>query len=62
MHWVEHRGVETTSIQETVKYTQRFLKELASLPKDIQSRAELIVFNELESQNPFVEGIYRIFP
>lgn len=40
----------------TVKYTQQFLKELASLPKDIQSRAELIVCNELESQNPFVEG------
>lgn len=36
-----------------VEYTRRFLKELASLPPDIQSRIESIVFSELESQNPF---------
>ena len=39
-----------------IKYTKRFLKELASLPKDIQSRIELIVFNELETDNPFKLG------
>ena len=36
-----------------VEYTRRFLKELASLPPDTQSRIESIVFSELESQNPF---------
>ncbi|MFM7904885.1 MAG: type II toxin-antitoxin system RelE family toxin, partial [Microcystis sp.] len=36
-----------------VEYNKRFLKELASLPKDIQSRIELIVFSELETDNPF---------
>ena len=39
-----------------VEYTKRFLKELASLPKDIQSRIESIVFSELESANPFDIG------
>lgn len=36
-----------------VEYTKRFLKELASLPVDIQVRVESIVFKELESDNPF---------
>ena len=36
-----------------VEYNKRFLKELTSLPKDIQSRIELIVFSELETDNPF---------
>ncbi|NBD17511.1 MAG: type II toxin-antitoxin system RelE/ParE family toxin [Cyanobacteria bacterium] len=36
-----------------VEYTKRFLKELASLPTAIQSRVESIVFQELESENPF---------
>ena len=36
-----------------VEYTKRLLKELASKPQDIQSRIESIVFNELESNNPF---------
>ncbi|MCE2670765.1 MAG: type II toxin-antitoxin system RelE family toxin [Microcystis sp.] len=39
-----------------VEYNKRFLKELASLPKDIQSRVELIVFSELETDNPFELG------
>ena len=36
-----------------VEYTKRFLKDIASKPQDIQSRIKLIVFNELESNNPF---------
>nr|WP_319420271.1 type II toxin-antitoxin system RelE/ParE family toxin [Pleurocapsa sp. FMAR1] len=36
-----------------VEYTKKFLKELASLPTNIQSRIELIVFRELEAENPF---------
>ncbi len=36
-----------------VEYTKRFLKELASLPTNTQSRIELIVFSELEAENPF---------
>ena len=40
----------------TVEYSQRFLKELAVLPKDIQSRIETIVFTELETENPFDLG------
>ena len=36
-----------------VEYTKRFLKELASLPQDTQSRIESIVFSELDAQNPF---------
>ncbi len=39
-----------------IKYTKRFLKELARLPEDIQSRIEFIVFNELETNNPFELG------
>lgn len=39
-----------------VEYTKRFLKELASLPTDIQSRIESLVFEELESDNPFELG------
>lgn len=39
-----------------VEYTRRFLKELASLPQDIQSRIESIVFSELGLQNPFDLG------
>jgi mRNA interferase RelE/StbE len=39
-----------------VEYTKRFLKELASLPQDTQSRVESIVFNELKSENPFELG------
>ncbi len=38
------------------EYSKKFLKELASLPKDIQFRVESIVFNELESDNPFELG------
>ncbi|MER3435001.1 MAG: plasmid stabilization protein [Leptolyngbya sp. ERB_1_1] len=40
----------------TVEYTKRFLKELAALPIDIQERVEPIVFEELESENPFELG------
>jgi hypothetical protein len=36
-----------------IEYNKRFLKELASLPKDIRCRIELIVFQELEAENPF---------
>ncbi|NEQ18992.1 MAG: type II toxin-antitoxin system RelE/ParE family toxin [Microcoleus sp. SIO2G3] len=39
-----------------VEYTKRFLKELAALPVEIQSRVEPIVFQELESENPFELG------
>ena len=39
-----------------VEYTKRFLKELASLPKDVQQRAEMVVFQELNSTNPFELG------
>ena len=38
-----------------VDYTKTFLKELASLPKDVQNRAE-IVFRQLPSTNPFEVG------
>jgi mRNA interferase RelE/StbE len=40
----------------TVEYTNRFLKELAALPSEIQARVELIIFQELESENPFILG------
>jgi mRNA interferase RelE/StbE len=40
----------------TVEYTKRFLKELAALPLEIQSRVEPIIFEELESENPFDLG------
>ncbi|MEO1801529.1 MAG: type II toxin-antitoxin system RelE/ParE family toxin [Cyanobacteria bacterium J06629_2] len=43
----------------TVKYTRRFLKELASLPIKNQSRIESIIFNELESANPFDLGYMK---
>jgi mRNA interferase RelE/StbE len=39
-----------------VEYTKKFLKELASLPEDMQARIEPIVFQELESENPFDLG------
>ncbi|PHM06513.1 type II toxin-antitoxin system RelE family toxin [Nostoc sp. 'Peltigera malacea cyanobiont' DB3992] len=39
-----------------VEYTKRFLKELAALPVEIQSRIEPMVFQELESENPFELG------
>ncbi|MBD2440003.1 type II toxin-antitoxin system RelE/ParE family toxin [Nostoc sp. FACHB-110] len=39
-----------------VEYTKKFLKELADLPEDIQARIEPIVFQELESENPFDLG------
>jgi mRNA interferase RelE/StbE len=39
-----------------VEYTKRFLKELAQLPKDTQSRVEPIVFSELKSDNSFELG------
>ena len=39
-----------------VEYTKRFLKELAKLPKSVQERVEVIVFDELECSNPFDLG------
>ncbi len=39
-----------------IQYTKRFLKELVRLPKDIQNRVESLVFDELESENPFELG------
>lgn len=39
-----------------VEYTKRFLKDLAALPVDIQTRVEPIVFQKLESENPFDLG------
>jgi mRNA interferase RelE/StbE len=43
----------------TVEYTNRFLKELAALPSEIQARVELIIFQELESENPFILDILK---
>ena len=40
----------------TVEYTKRFLKDLADLPTDIKTRIEAIVFEELETENPFDLG------
>ena len=39
-----------------VEYTKRFLKELSKLPREVQARAEKIVFEELLSTNPFNLG------
>jgi mRNA interferase RelE/StbE len=39
-----------------LEYTKRFLKDLADLPEEIQARIEPIVFQELESENPFELG------
>ncbi len=39
-----------------IEYTKRFLKELSKLPKEIQAKAEKIVFEELLSANPFDLG------
>ena len=39
-----------------VEFTKRFLKELASLPDNVQTRVEVIVFQELKSDNPFSLG------
>jgi mRNA interferase RelE/StbE len=39
-----------------VEYTKKFLKELADLPQDVQARIEPIIFQELESENPFDLG------
>ena len=39
-----------------VEFTKRFLKELSELPKEIQARAERIVFEELQTENPFSLG------
>lgn len=39
-----------------VEYSKRFLKELSKLPKDVQVRAERIVFDELLKTNPFELG------
>ena len=39
-----------------VEYTNRFLRELSELPREIQTQAESIVFGELLSTNPFSLG------
>ena len=39
-----------------VEYTKRFLKELSALPDNIQGRVEVIVFQELKTENPFSLG------
>ena len=39
-----------------VDFTKRFLKELATLPSNVQTRIEVIVFQELKSDNPFSLG------
>jgi mRNA interferase RelE/StbE len=39
-----------------VEYTKRFLRELSSLPKEIQAQAEGIVFGELLTTSPFSLG------
>ena len=40
----------------TIEYTKRFLKDLAELLNDIRTRIETIVFEELETENPFDLG------
>jgi mRNA interferase RelE/StbE len=40
----------------TVEYTRKFLKELAALPDEIQSRIEPIVFEDLAAIAPFELG------
>jgi len=40
----------------SLEYTKRFLRDLAALPVEIQSRIEPIVFEELETENPFDLG------
>jgi mRNA interferase RelE/StbE len=39
-----------------VEYTKRFLKELSALPIEIRSRIEPIVFESLDSTDPFELG------
>jgi mRNA interferase RelE/StbE len=39
-----------------VEYTKRFYKDMAALPKALQKRIEPIVFEELETENPFELG------
>ena len=39
-----------------IEYTKRFLKELSKLPKEVQTHAEKIVFDELLSTEPFELG------
>ena len=41
---------------QEVEYTKRFLKDLAALPIEIQTRVEPIIFIEIESENPFALG------
>ena len=40
----------------TIEYTKRFLKDLNELSSDIKLRVETIVFEELETENPFELG------
>ena len=39
-----------------IEYTKCFLKELSKLPKEIQTQAEKIVFEDLLSINPYDLG------
>jgi mRNA interferase RelE/StbE len=39
-----------------VEFTKRFFKDMAALPKEIQERVEPIVFEQLETENPFELG------
>ena len=40
----------------TIEYIKRFLKDLNELPLDIKLRVEAVVFEELETENPFELG------
>lgn len=42
-----------------VKYTKKFLKELAKIPQKIQERVERIVFIELKEGDSFSLGYIR---
>jgi mRNA interferase RelE/StbE len=42
--------------QWQIEYTKRFLKDLAKLPSNVQSRIEAIVFQPSLSTNPFGSG------
>ncbi|MGR9108671.1 MAG: type II toxin-antitoxin system RelE family toxin [Gammaproteobacteria bacterium] len=40
-----------------IEFTKRFLKDLASLPLQVRQRAEQIVFEKLDTRNPFESGL-----
>lgn len=39
-----------------IEYSKRFLKELAKLPSNVRDKAEVIIFQELLTENPLGLG------